>query len=183
MLDFQVSHSTPAKRQPTRDKLIPNPAASLREQLREVMRFRHNSPRTETTYWQWIERFLRFHKRTGFTGAAAWRHPREMGGPEVTAFLSHLASELHVSASTQNQALNALVFLYGEVLHQPLGEMDAFARAKRPARLPEVLSREETRRFSEGLVLGPREVGAPSATASSGPVLGDAGSSSFLHAG
>ena len=147
MRDFQMSHSTPAKRQPARDKLVPNPAAPLREQLREVMRFRHNSPRTETTYWQWIERFLRFHKRAGVGGVAAWRHPREMSGPEVTAFLSHLAAELAVSASTQNQALNALMFLYGEVLHQPLGELDAFARAKRPARLPEVLSREETRRL------------------------------------
>jgi integrase len=64
----------------------------------------------------------------------------------VVAFLSHLAAERAVAASTQNQALNALVFLYGEVLHQPLGELDEFARARRPARLPEVLTREETRR-------------------------------------
>jgi integron integrase len=146
MRESHMSHSTLAKRQPERDKLIPNPTAPLREQLREVMRFRHYSQRTETTYWQWIERFLRFHKRAGVAGVAAWRHPREMGGAEVTAFLSHLAAELVVSASTQNQALNALVFLYGEVLHQPLGELDAFARARRPTRLPEVLTREETRR-------------------------------------
>jgi integron integrase len=125
---------------------VPNPAASLREQMREVMRFRHNSPRTEVAYWQWVERFLRFHKRAGVSGPAAWRHPRELGGAEVAAFLSHLAAERSVSASTQNQALNALVFLYGEVLHQPLGELDAFARAHRPQRLPEVLTREETRR-------------------------------------
>ncbi|MEI6391423.1 MAG: phage integrase N-terminal SAM-like domain-containing protein [Verrucomicrobiota bacterium] len=69
-----------------------------------------------------------------------------MGESEVTAFLSHLAAEREVSASTQSQALNALVFLYGEVLHQPLGELDAFARARRPHRLPEVMTREETRR-------------------------------------
>ena len=140
------SPSTSANRHPPREKLVPNPAAPLREQLREVMRFRHNSPRTEVAYWQWIERFLRFHKRAGVAGAAAWRHPRELGGAEVGAFLSHLAAERDVSASTQNQALNALVFLYGEVLHQPLGELDEFARARRPPRLPEVLTREETRR-------------------------------------
>lgn len=146
MFHAPSSDSTPAKRPPARDQLIPNPAAPLREQVREVMRFRHYSHRTERTYWQWIARFLRFHKRAGVAGAAAWRHPRELGGAEVVAFLSHLAAELTVSASTQNQALNALVFLYGEVLHQPLGELDAFARARRPGRLPEVLTREETRR-------------------------------------
>ena len=147
------SPSTPANRHPPREKLVPNPAAPLREQLREVMRFRHNSPRTEVTYWQWVERFLRFHRRphpgplpSDGRGSGGWRHPRELGGPEVVAFLSHLAAERAVAASTQNQALNALVFLYGEVLHQPLGELDEFARARRPARLPEVLTREETRR-------------------------------------
>jgi len=126
--------------------LVPNPAASLREQVWEVMRFRHYSPRTEVAYWQWVERFLRFHKRAGVAGAEAWRHPRELSGSEVTAFLTHLAAEREVSASTQNQALNAPVFLYGEVLHQPLGELDEFARARRPQRLPEVMTREETRR-------------------------------------
>lgn len=114
-----------------RERLVANPAAPLREQVREVMRFRHNSPRTEVTYWQWIERFLRFHQRPDVAGAGAWPHPREMGGPEAVLFLSQLATERAVDAATQNQALNALVFLYGEVLPQPLGELDAFARARR----------------------------------------------------
>lgn len=75
-------------------------------------------------------------------GPEAWRHLREMDAAEVTAFLTHLATVGRVSASTQNQALNALVFLYAEVLHQPLGELGDFARARRPPRMPEVLSRD-----------------------------------------
>jgi integron integrase len=118
----------------------------LREQLREVMRFFHYSGRTEETYWQWVVRFLRFHRRPGSPGPEAWRHPRELGAAEVSSFLSHLATGLHVSASTQNQALNALVFLYGEVLNQPLGEVGDFARVRRPPRAPEVLSRAEVAR-------------------------------------
>ncbi len=123
------------------------------------MRFFHYSERTEDAYWQWIERFLRFHRRpvaprpspgTGAplapAGAGRWRHPRDMGAEEVRAFLTHLATERQVAASTQNQALNALVFLYAEVLHQPLGDIGDYVRVQRPARLPEVLSREETRR-------------------------------------
>ncbi len=91
--------------------LVPNPQAPLRQQVREVMRFFHYSGRTEATCWQWIERYLRFHKRPGVSGAAAGRHPRELGAADAHAFLSHLASERKVAASTQNQALNALVFL------------------------------------------------------------------------
>lgn len=90
------------------------------------MRFFHYSPRTEEAYWQWIVRYLRFHKRPGIAGPEAWRHPRELGAAEVTAFLTHLASAGRVSASTQNQALNAVVFLYAEVLHQPPGELGGF---------------------------------------------------------
>ncbi len=145
-----------------RPKLTPNPKARLRDQVHEVMRFLHFSERTEDTYWQWIVRFLKFHR--GATtprpspGAVAppapapagegqgWRHPRELGAAAVNAFLSHLAVELNVAAATQNQALNALVVLYGEVLHQPLGELGEYLRVQRPARLPEVLSRAETQR-------------------------------------
>ncbi|HXG46414.1 MAG TPA: integron integrase [Methylomirabilota bacterium] len=129
----------------------------MRQQVHEVMRFFHYSQRTEEVYWQWIVRYLRFHKRPVAPSARpsppvgegekdGWRHPREMGAAEVTAYLTHLATVGRVSASTQNQALNALVFLYSEVLHQPLGELGEFARAERPARLPEVLSREEVKR-------------------------------------
>ena len=144
-----------------KEKLVPNPKAKLREQLHEVMRFYHYSERTEETYWQWIVRFLKFHR--GETapsphpgslpslggsgeGETRWRHPREMGAGEVQKFLAHLVTVGNVAAATQNQALNALVFLYGEVLHEPLGEIGEYARAQRPARIPEVLSRGETER-------------------------------------
>ncbi len=142
-----------------RPKLTPNPKARLREQLHEVMRFLHFSERTEDTYWQWIVRFLKFNRQPASASptpgqqppaparageGSGWRHPRELGAAEVNAFLSHLAAELNVAAATQNQALNALVFLYGEVVHQPLGELGEFQRVQRPARLPEVLSRAET---------------------------------------
>ena len=158
----QASDNWAQKRQRERPRLSPNPKASLREQVHEVMRFFHYSERTEEAYWQWIERFLRFHRRPvggtsqspianrqgespGRQGRWVWRHPREMGAEEVREFLTHLATALQVGASTQNQALSALVFLYEEVLHQPLGEFGDFARVTRPARIPEVLSREETR--------------------------------------
>lgn len=142
-------------------KLQPNPQRPLREQVREVMRFFHYSQRTEETYWQWIVRYLRFHRRPVASSPRAspspqpspprgeknsWRHPRELGAAEVAAYLAHLATVGQVAAATQNQALNALVFLYSEVLHQPLGELGEFARAQRPARVPEVLSRAEVTR-------------------------------------
>jgi len=110
----------------------------LLDQVREVLRLKHYSLRTEETYVGWIKRFIFFHQK---------RHPREMGAPEVQAFLSHLAVQGQVAASTQNQALNALVFLYHQVLDQDLGDFAAFVRAKRPARLPVVLSRDEVHRL------------------------------------
>jgi integrase len=120
------------------EKIIPNPKARLLDQVREVLRLKHYSLRTEETYVGWIKRFIFFHQK---------RHPREMGAPEVQAFLSHLAVQGQVAASTQNQALNALVFLYHQVLDQDLGDFAAFVRAKRPARLPVVLSRDEVHRL------------------------------------
>lgn len=98
---------------------------------------RHYSYRTEQCYVAWIEQYLRFCKRDG-----AWRHPRELGAGEVERFLSHLALARHVSASTQNQALNALVFLYRAVLQIDLGDFSA-VRAVRRQRMPTVLSRQE----------------------------------------
>src|ERR1051325_3358232 len=115
-------------------KVIPNPKAKLLDQVREVMRVKHYSLRTESTYVQWIKRYIFFHNK---------RHPREMGGPEVGAFLSHLAMAEHVSASTQNQALNAIVFLYGEVLHMDLGGLGQVPRARRTEKGPVVLSKNE----------------------------------------
>ncbi len=90
---------------PVRDRLVPNPKAKLRDQFHEVARFKHLSLRTEQTYWDWTRRFLLFHKEK----AGNWRHPRDLDGPEVKEFLTHLAVARQVVVSTQNQALNALV--------------------------------------------------------------------------
>jgi integron integrase len=102
--------------------------------VRRAIRARHYSPRTEKAYVRWIIRFILFHGK---------RHPAEMGSTEVEQFLSHLASVGKVSASTQNQALSALLFLYKEVLERELGLMSNLVWAKRAVRLPLVLSREE----------------------------------------
>jgi integron integrase len=108
------------------------------ETVKAAIRVRHYSLRTEHTYLEWIVRFIRFHHH---------RHPREMGEAEVGAFLSYLAVDLRVAASTQNQALNALNFLYKAVLERPLGELHGVVRAKRPQRLPVVLTQDEVRRL------------------------------------
>jgi integrase len=100
------------------------------------MRARHYSPRTEKAYVHWIKRYIFFHDK---------RHPAEMGATEVTAFLTALAVRDRVAASTQNQALSALLFLYREVLGVELPWLDDLVRAKRPAHLPVVLTREEVR--------------------------------------
>jgi site-specific recombinase XerD len=116
---------------------IPNLKLKLLDQVSEVMRFKHYSLRTEQTYRDWIKRFILFHGK---------RHPRDMGAIEVGSFLSDLAVRRHVAASTQNQALNALVFLYGQVLHLELGQIGNLERARRPQRLPTVLTRQEVER-------------------------------------
>ncbi len=122
------------------DGLLPNPKGKLQDQFHEVARFKHLSYRTEGAYWEWVVRYLKFHKER----AGGWRHPRELGGRAVTPFLTHLAVARNISVSTQNQALNALVFLYREVLQLPMVAQD-FVRVRRPARLPAVLTREEVR--------------------------------------
>jgi len=104
--------------------------------LRQAIRQRHYSRRTEETYVGWVKRFVAFHGR---------RHPAELGAVEVSSFLSHLASDRHVSASTQNQALSALLFLYRAVLARDLGELPRLVYAKRSRRLPVVLTRDEVR--------------------------------------
>ena len=109
-------------------------APKLLDLVREKLRLLHYSIRTEDQYVQWIKRFILFHGK---------RHPREMGGGEVTAFLTDLAVRGKVPASTQNQALSALLFLYREVLAVDLPWMDEVVRAKRPARLPVVLTQNE----------------------------------------
>ena len=105
--------------------------------MQSNLRLRHFSPRTETVYLAWVVRFVRFHRL---------RHPREMGAVEVRAFLGHLAEGRGLSASSVNQALAALLFLYSEVLRQPLEALGPLPRAKQPERLPVVLTREEVRR-------------------------------------
>lgn len=108
------------------------------DEVRAAIRVRHFSIRTERTYLGWIVRFIRFHE---------YRHPSELAESDVAGFLSDLAVKQHVSASTQNQALNALAFLYGAVLERPLGRMAGIVRAKRPQRLPVVLTQEEVGRL------------------------------------
>jgi integron integrase len=130
----------PAKTMRSRTTLIPNPKLKLREQFHEVMRFKHFSQRTEEAYWGWVVRFLRFHRLDG-----VWRHPKDLTKSAVSEFLSDLATRLKVAAATQNQAFNALLFLYREVLLVPMEEIGEVERVRRPARLPEVLSREDVR--------------------------------------
>lgn len=115
-------------------------APKLLDRVRAAVRTRHYSRRTEESYVNWTKRFVLFHRK---------RHPAAMGAEEVNAFLSHLAVEGNVSASTQAQALSALVFLYRNVLDDPLPWLDDIVRASRPRKLPVVLSREEV-----GSILG-----------------------------
>ncbi len=108
----------------------------LLDLVREKLRRRQYSIRTEQAYVAWIRRFILYHDK---------RHPNSMGAPEVEAFLTHLAVDRRVAASTQNQAFSALLFLYRDVLKQELGRLDGVERAKRPARLPVVLTQAEVR--------------------------------------
>jgi len=115
---------------PVRPRLMPS--------LREALRLRRDSLKTETAYTHWVKRCLRFHHM---------RYPKEMRAKEVTAFLNHLASERQVAAATQNQALAALLFLYREVLGMELPWLDELVRAKTAKRLPTVLTRDEVGQF------------------------------------
>jgi integron integrase len=108
----------------------------LLDRVRAAVRARHYSRRTEKAYVGWIRRFIVFHGR---------RHPGELGAPEVTQYLSSLATTGQVAASTQNQALSAILFLYREVLGQDMPWLDDVVRARRPTRLPVVLTRDEVR--------------------------------------
>lgn len=110
----------------------------LRDQVRNVIRVNHYSIRTEKTYWYWIRFFIRYHRM---------RHPLEMGPAEVNEFLTWLAVSRNVAAATQNQALNALVFLYSKVLGQPLGDIGDTIRARKSVRIPTVLTHDEAVRI------------------------------------
>jgi integron integrase len=123
---------------PTIRTEIPPGKPKLLDQVRDVIRRKHYSFRTEQIYLGWIRRFILFHGK---------RHPGDMAEAEVTDFLTSLARDGNVAASTQNQALSALLFLYKEVLKQEIGWLDGVERAKRPVRLPVVLTRDEVRKI------------------------------------
>jgi integron integrase len=114
----------------------------LLEQVRDALRVRHYAYSTEESYIQWIRRYILFHDK---------RHPKDMAEPEVEAFLTHLAVDENVAASTQNQALSALLFLYRYVLHQPLSESVDAVRARQSKHLPTVLTTSEVQRLLQCL--------------------------------
>ena len=128
----------------------PAPPPKLLDQLRDRIRRKHLALATEQAYVGWCRRFILFHDK---------KHPKDMGEVEIRAFLTDLAVTRRVAASTQNQALNALVFLYAHVLERPLGSFGEVERAKRPERLPVVLTREEMRGILSALTGANRLIG------------------------
>ena len=131
-----IQTTTPADQKP-----------KLLDQVRQAIRTRHYSDKTEKAYVHWIKRFIFFHNK---------RHPAEMAEPEIRRFLSSLATDGHVSASTQNQAFNALLFLYHEILDKKIGLIDGVVRAKRPQRLPVVLTKDEVKKVIDHMSGVPR---------------------------
>ena len=121
----------------------------LLDRVRSVIRIRHYSHRTEEAYTYWIRQFILYHDK---------RHPLEMGKSEVEAYLSWLAEKRNVAASTQNQAFNAILFLYRDVLEVDIGRLEGVTRAKKPKRLPTVLSRDEVRSVLNSMDGTPRLV-------------------------
>ena len=119
------------------------------ERVRHAIRVRHYSRRTEEAYVTWIRRYIVFHRK---------RHPSDLSAPDVASFLTHLAVERRVSASTQNQALSAVLFLYRSVLELPIGRIDGVVRASTPVRLPVVLTRTEVSAVLSRLAGTPRLV-------------------------
>lgn len=137
---WRYPRGTPAKGHGV--TMVPSPAEPpgdqprLMEIVRESLRSRHYSRRTEAAYCLWIERFIRFHQM---------RHPSDMAEEEINAFVTHLAVEQCVSASTQTQALSAVLFLYRHVLGLAIGDLGNLVRARKPSRVPIVMTREEVR--------------------------------------
>jgi integron integrase len=126
----------------SKEKFRPDPSLRLMEQVRQVLRYHHYAYRTEQAYCDWILRFVKFH--------GSKTHPKDMGKTEIDAFLSHLAVHGKVSAATQRQAMHALIFLYKQVLDQPMEDRLDPVRAKKRPRLPVVMSQEEVQRvFTE----------------------------------
>jgi integron integrase len=141
-MSFEVSGgnegSTKAASTAVRERLVPNPKARLKEQFHEVCRFKHLAARSEEAYWAWVVRLVKFFDSK--------IHPKDLSGEQLKAFLTHLATVDQVAASTQNQALNAILFLYREVF-QLERSVKGFERVRRPARLPSVLSKDEVKRL------------------------------------
>jgi integron integrase len=134
----------------TYETVIPNPKLKLLDQLREVARLKHYSIRTERSYADWVRRYVQFHRMKS-------REELLPAEPKIEAFLSDLAVRGQVAVSTQNQAFNALLFLYREVLHTQLGNIDS-VRATRPARVPTVLTPEEARQVIAAMAGTPQLV-------------------------
>jgi integron integrase len=120
----------------------PTPPRKLLDQVRDALRVKHYAYSTEESYVQWIRRYILFHNK---------RHPKDMAAPEVQAFLTHLAVKDNVAASTQNQALSALLFLYRHVLNQPLPESIDAVRARQSKHIPTVLTPEEVQQVLKRL--------------------------------
>ena len=114
----------------------------LLDRVRQKIRYLHYSIKTEEAYILWIRRYILFHGK---------RHPKEMGEVELSSFLNYLVNKENVSASTQNQALTAIIFLYKQVLNIELGELPEFQYARKPRRLPVVLTQEEVKSVFEHL--------------------------------
>ncbi|WP_263785312.1 integron integrase [Salinibacter grassmerensis] len=127
----------------------PDQSPKLLDQVRQTCRRRQYSYHTEKAYVRWVTRFVRFHDTT---------HPRHLVEDDIRAFLNHLASTRNVAASTQNQALNGLIFLYEQVLGVELDDVGPLDRADRPKRLPTVLSREEVHRLFDAMSTGPNRL-------------------------
>ena len=114
----------------------------LLDQVRDALRLKHYSYRTEQTYKDWIRRYILYHDKT---------HPKDMGEPEIQAFLTHLATERKVAASTQNQALSALIFLYRNVIHKELNLPTRLITARRSTHLPTVLTSAEAQKTLQSM--------------------------------
>jgi len=140
MFPVQYTNRMETKNKP---KFKPDPKLKLMDQVRQVLRYHHYAYRTEQTYCDWIVRFIKFH--------GAKIHPSQMGKSHIETFLSHLATEAKVSASTQRQALNAILFLYRHVLDQPVEDQLEPVRAKKYARPPTVMTQSEVQRVLAGL--------------------------------
>lgn len=128
----------------------PTPPRTLLDQVRDKIRFKHYSLSTENTYIAWTKQYILFHGK---------RHPADLGAAEVEAFLTHLATQRHVSSSTQNQALSAILFLYRDVLGVTLPWLDGFERSKKPRRLPVVLTVLETHQLLREAETAPTPIG------------------------